>query len=122
MSGRSVPLRVVVNISAQPLFLSTVGLLLFSHCFSVLCPLSLLLLLFSIYWFSLVRFVQRTLHFSLTDLSLLSLCHFSFSPVPVRFDEVLIRHQVKYLGLMENLRVRRAGFAYRRRYEVFLQR
>ncbi|TNN01257.1 hypothetical protein fugu_010639 [Takifugu bimaculatus] len=40
----------------------------------------------------------------------------------VRFDEVLIRHQVKYLGLMENLRVRRAGFAYRRRYEVFLQR
>ncbi|XP_012684324.1 myosin Ic, paralog b isoform X2 [Clupea harengus] len=39
-----------------------------------------------------------------------------------RFDEVLIRHQVKYLGLMENLRVRRAGFAYRRRYEIFLQR
>ncbi|KAF0030264.1 hypothetical protein F2P81_016995 [Scophthalmus maximus] len=39
-----------------------------------------------------------------------------------RFDEVLVRHQVKYLGLMENLRVRRAGFAYRRRYEVFLQR
>ncbi|XP_035288723.1 unconventional myosin-Ic-like isoform X1 [Anguilla rostrata] len=39
-----------------------------------------------------------------------------------RFDEVLIRHQVKYLGLMENLRVRRAGFAYRRRYEAFLQR
>ncbi|XP_076833382.1 LOW QUALITY PROTEIN: myosin Ic, paralog b [Brachyhypopomus gauderio] len=39
-----------------------------------------------------------------------------------RFEEVLIRHQVKYLGLMENLRVRRAGFAYRRRYEVFLQR
>uniref|UniRef100_A0A8C1M951 Unconventional myosin-Ic-like n=1 Tax=Cyprinus carpio TaxID=7962 RepID=A0A8C1M951_CYPCA len=39
-----------------------------------------------------------------------------------RFDEVLIRHQVKYLGLMENLRVRRAGFAYRRRYETFLQR
>ncbi|MEQ2181227.1 hypothetical protein GOODEAATRI_009199 [Goodea atripinnis] len=35
---------------------------------------------------------------------------------------VLIRHQVKYLGLMENLRVRRAGFAYRRRYEIFLQR
>lgn len=31
-------------------------------------------------------------------------------------------HQVKYLGLMENLRVRRAGFAYRRPYEQFLQR
>uniref|UniRef100_A0A8C6UC77 Myosin Ic, paralog b n=1 Tax=Neogobius melanostomus TaxID=47308 RepID=A0A8C6UC77_9GOBI len=39
-----------------------------------------------------------------------------------RFDEVLIRHQVKYLGLMENLRVRRAGFSYRRHYEVFLRR
>lgn len=41
---------------------------------------------------------------------------------PGRFDEALVRHQVKYLGLMENLRVRRAGFAYRRRYEAFLQR
>ncbi|XP_058632964.1 unconventional myosin-Ih isoform X2 [Onychostoma macrolepis] len=39
-----------------------------------------------------------------------------------KFDEVLVRHQVKYLGLMEHLRVRRAGFAYRRRYEFFLQR
>ncbi|KAM4635454.1 unconventional myosin-Ih isoform 1-T1 [Polymixia lowei] len=41
---------------------------------------------------------------------------------PGRFDDVLVRHQVKYLGLMEHLRVRRAGFAYRRRYEIFLQR
>ncbi|XP_052412896.1 unconventional myosin-Ic isoform X1 [Carassius gibelio] len=41
---------------------------------------------------------------------------------PARFDEVLVRHQVKYLGLMENLRVRRAGFAYRRNYEAFLER
>lgn len=41
---------------------------------------------------------------------------------PGRFDEVLVRHQVKYLGLMENLRVRRAGFAYRRSYEAFLER
>lgn len=38
------------------------------------------------------------------------------------FDVELVRHQVKYLGLMENLRVRRAGFAYRRTYELFLQR
>lgn len=38
------------------------------------------------------------------------------------FDEVSVRHQVKYLGLMENLRIRRAGFAYRRSYEDFLQR
>ncbi|XP_039361128.1 unconventional myosin-Ih isoform X2 [Mauremys reevesii] len=41
---------------------------------------------------------------------------------PEKFDDVLIRHQVKYLGLMEHLRVRRAGFAYRRKYELFLQR
>lgn len=38
------------------------------------------------------------------------------------FEDELVRHQVKYLGLMENLRVRRAGFAYRRTYETFLQR
>uniref|UniRef100_A0A665U060 Myosin IHb n=1 Tax=Echeneis naucrates TaxID=173247 RepID=A0A665U060_ECHNA len=41
---------------------------------------------------------------------------------PGCFDDVLVRHQVKYLGLMEHLRVRRAGFAYRRKYEIFLQR
>ncbi|MEE6508195.1 hypothetical protein FKM82_019787 [Ascaphus truei] len=41
---------------------------------------------------------------------------------PGRFDEGLVCHQVKYLGLMEHLRVRRAGFAYRRKYEIFLQR
>lgn len=38
------------------------------------------------------------------------------------FDRDLVSHQVKYLGLMENLRVRRAGFAYRRTYELFLKR
>ncbi|XP_005176766.1 unconventional myosin IC isoform X1 [Musca domestica] len=38
------------------------------------------------------------------------------------FDDQLVLHQVKYLGLMENLRVRRAGFAYRRLYELFLNR
>ncbi|XP_069817480.1 unconventional myosin-Ih isoform X3 [Dendropsophus ebraccatus] len=41
---------------------------------------------------------------------------------PGIFDDVLVRHQVKYLGLMEHLRVRRAGFAYRRKYETFLER
>ncbi|PWA26693.1 hypothetical protein CCH79_00000882, partial [Gambusia affinis] len=44
------------------------------------------------------------------------------SKQPAKFDDVLVRHQVKYLGLMEHLRVRRAGFAYRRKYEIFLQR
>ncbi|XP_021042914.2 unconventional myosin-Ih [Mus pahari] len=41
---------------------------------------------------------------------------------PSKFDDFLISHQIKYLGLMEHLRVRRAGFAYRRKYEHFLQR
>ncbi|XP_050350768.1 unconventional myosin IC isoform X2 [Nymphalis io] len=41
---------------------------------------------------------------------------------PMHFDDKLVSHQVKYLGLMENLRVRRAGFAYRRTYEAFLER
>uniref|UniRef100_A0A8C0NMP7 Myosin IH n=1 Tax=Canis lupus familiaris TaxID=9615 RepID=A0A8C0NMP7_CANLF len=41
---------------------------------------------------------------------------------PNKFDDLLVRHQIKYLGLMEHLRVRRAGFAYRRKYEHFLQR
>ena len=39
-----------------------------------------------------------------------------------RLDEKIVRHQVKYLGLMENLRVRRAGFCYRRHMDFFLQR
>ncbi|XP_011189491.1 unconventional myosin IC isoform X2 [Zeugodacus cucurbitae] len=42
--------------------------------------------------------------------------------LPGIFDDELVLHQVKYLGLMENLRVRRAGFAYRRTYETFLNR
>ena len=39
-----------------------------------------------------------------------------------QFDDRIVRHQVKYLGLMENLRVRRAGFCYRRHLSVFLER
>ncbi|CAH0564005.1 unnamed protein product [Brassicogethes aeneus] len=38
------------------------------------------------------------------------------------FDEQRVRHQVSYLGLVENVRVRRAGFAYRQRYDKFLKR
>ncbi|NXO01409.1 MYO1G protein, partial [Rhinopomastus cyanomelas] len=41
---------------------------------------------------------------------------------PVLFDEDLCRHQISYLGLLENVRVRRAGFAYRQPYQRFLQR
>lgn len=41
---------------------------------------------------------------------------------PVLFDDARCRHQVAYLGLLENVMVRRAGFAYRQPYERFLQR
>ena len=33
-----------------------------------------------------------------------------------------MKHQVEYLGLKENIRVRRAGFAYRRPFDKFLRR
>uniref|UniRef100_A0A8C1XTR4 Myosin IG n=1 Tax=Cyprinus carpio TaxID=7962 RepID=A0A8C1XTR4_CYPCA len=38
------------------------------------------------------------------------------------FDDGRCQHQVAYLGLLENVRVRRAGFAYRQPYARFLQR
>ncbi|KAM9308098.1 unconventional myosin-Ig-like [Gastrophryne carolinensis] len=41
---------------------------------------------------------------------------------PILFDDRRCLHQVEYLGLLENVRVRRAGFAYRQPYERFLQR
>lgn len=41
---------------------------------------------------------------------------------PVLFDEERVEHQVRYLGLIENVRVRRAGFVHRQRYDKFLQR
>ncbi|CAH1788197.1 unnamed protein product [Owenia fusiformis] len=41
---------------------------------------------------------------------------------PVLFDDERVQHQVMYLGLLENVRVRRAGFAYRMEYKRFLQR
>lgn len=41
---------------------------------------------------------------------------------PVLFDDARCQHQVAYLGLMENVMVRRAGFAYRQPYSRFLQR
>lgn len=41
---------------------------------------------------------------------------------PVLFNEARCQHQVAYLGLLENVMVRRAGFAYRQPYNRFLQR
>ncbi|KAL5509430.1 hypothetical protein EMCRGX_G004803 [Ephydatia muelleri] len=41
---------------------------------------------------------------------------------PRKFDEDLVRHQASYLGLIENVKVRRAGYAYRQLYEQALAR
>jgi myosin-1 len=38
------------------------------------------------------------------------------------FNNSLVLHQVKYLGLLENVRIRRAGYAYRQVYDKFFYR
>lgn len=38
------------------------------------------------------------------------------------YDTKAIIHQIKYLGLQENIRVRRAGFAYRNTFEKMVER
>ncbi|CAO3600587.1 unnamed protein product [Absidia cylindrospora] len=38
------------------------------------------------------------------------------------YDQKRVLHQVQYLGLCENIRVRRAGYAYRTVYDKFLER
>ncbi|XP_077185213.1 unconventional myosin-Ia-like isoform X2 [Paroedura picta] len=44
------------------------------------------------------------------------------SKKPAVFTDALVRTQVRYLGLLENVRVRRAGYAYRQGYEPCLER
>lgn len=41
---------------------------------------------------------------------------------PTIFDDTRVEHQVRYLGLLENVRVRRAGFCHRQSYDKFLLR
>ncbi|KAJ3101048.1 Unconventional myosin-Ib [Phlyctochytrium planicorne] len=38
------------------------------------------------------------------------------------FDDELVLHQIRYLGLQESIRVRRSGFCYRQKYPKFLDR
>lgn len=38
------------------------------------------------------------------------------------FTPELVLAQIRYLGLMENVRVRRAGYAFRQLYDLFLER
>ncbi|CAF3782202.1 unnamed protein product [Adineta steineri] len=41
---------------------------------------------------------------------------------PNLFDQTRVEHQIAYLGLLENVRVRRAGFCHRASYDRFVQR
>ncbi|KAF3905552.1 Myosin-1 [Arthrobotrys entomopaga] len=41
---------------------------------------------------------------------------------PKEYDSAAVLHQIKYLGLQENVRIRRAGFAYRQTFERFVDR
>ncbi|KAF8469743.1 P-loop containing nucleoside triphosphate hydrolase protein [Kalaharituber pfeilii] len=41
---------------------------------------------------------------------------------PKEYNESAVLHQIKYLGLQENVRIRRAGFAYRQTFEKFVER
>ncbi|KAF1949435.1 hypothetical protein CC80DRAFT_529420 [Byssothecium circinans] len=41
---------------------------------------------------------------------------------PTEYNEPNVLHQIKYLGLQENVRIRRAGFASRQTFEKFVER
>ena len=41
---------------------------------------------------------------------------------PKEFNDNNVLHQIKYLGLQENVRIRRAGFAYRQAFDKFVER
>ncbi|KAI9780028.1 MAG: class II myosin [Peltula sp. TS41687] len=41
---------------------------------------------------------------------------------PTEYNSVNVLHQIKYLGLQENVRIRRAGFAYRQTFDKFVER
>lgn len=41
---------------------------------------------------------------------------------PKEYNEPNVMHQIKYLGLQENVRIRRAGFAYRQPFDKFVER
>lgn len=41
---------------------------------------------------------------------------------PSEYNVPNVLHQIKYLGLQENVRIRRAGFAYRQSFEKFVER
>jgi myosin I len=44
------------------------------------------------------------------------------SKTPDVFDDDLVKHQCSYLGLLENIRVKRAGYCYKQNYHKFVER
>eukprot|EP01102_Stenamoeba_stenopodia_P010428 TRINITY_DN313_c0_g3_i2.p1 TRINITY_DN313_c0_g3~~TRINITY_DN313_c0_g3_i2.p1 ORF type:complete len:1264 (+),score=385.55 TRINITY_DN313_c0_g3_i2:434-4225(+) len=42
--------------------------------------------------------------------------------MPLTFDKSRVMHQIRYLGLLDNIKVRRAGFAYRTTFNKFMER
>ncbi|AMD21798.1 HFL058Cp [Eremothecium sinecaudum] len=44
------------------------------------------------------------------------------SKSPREYNDNQVLHQIKYLGLQENVRIRRAGFAYRQTFDKFVER
>lgn len=46
----------------------------------------------------------------------------NYSKSPTEYDVELMTKQIRYLGLLENVRVRRAGYPYRITYEAFMFR
>jgi len=42
--------------------------------------------------------------------------------MPLTFDKARVMHQIRYLGLLDNIKVRRAGFAYRTTFNKFMER
>ena len=46
----------------------------------------------------------------------------NWNKTPREYDDELVTNQVRYLGLVENMKVRRAGFPFRMTYERFMRR
>ena len=88
-----------------------------------------------IYFFLLQRYINSVILFAFRVLiySFKSICSELYlssdvldmlfqSKHPCIYLKSRVKHQVEYLGLKENIRVRRAGFAFRREFAKFLKR
>ena len=57
-----------------------------------------------------------------STLTCIMVCMYVFPAAAKSLEDDLTMNQIRYLGLVENVRVRRAGYAYRQPYEKFLHR